>query len=173
MNTINKIGKVTHGITSAFAYIGVAALIFNVVIIIANVVMRSFGKAIVGTEEMVAMAEVVLIFMALGYTQKTGGLVHVCFFMKKIPGIGSIIMWAINQWAAVAVIVLIILETAKRIPAARQVTTSLLIPFKPFFYVIAIGCAIYGIAQLFEAVKATAAIFNKEIREDVEAHLPA
>ena len=48
-----------------------------------------------------------------------------------------------------------------------------LVPYKPFYVVILIGCILYGLAQLFEATKATIAIFNKDVREVVMAELPA
>ena len=173
MKTINKLSKITDVITVTFGYIAAAALLFNVVIIILNVVFRAFGSAIIGTEEYISMGEVVLIFLALGYTQYNRGLVHVCFFMKRIPGAGSVVAWALHQWMGVVVIIMLLVETCKQIPMVRQVTTALLIPNKPFYVVVAVGCAVYLVAQLFEAIKATAAIFNKEVREEVVKNLPA
>ncbi len=173
MNTINKLDKITEIITKIFAYVAGAALLFNVVIILANVIMRAFGKAIVGTEEYVSVAEVVLIFLAMGYTQYSGGLVHVCFFMKKLPKLGPVILWALNQWVGVGIIALLAYQNFMQISKIRQVTTALLIPLKPFYGVIAVGCVIYGIAQLYMAVKSTVALFNAEVREDVISKLPA
>ena len=73
----------------------------------------------------------------------------------------------------VVVIIMLLVETCKQIPMVRQVTTALLIPNKPFYVVVAVGCAVYLVAQLFEAIKATTAIFNKEVREEVVKNLPA
>lgn len=173
MKIIKNFSKFTDILTKLFAYVAVVALLFNVVIIIVNVIMRAFGSAVVGVEEYVSMSEVVLIFLALGYTQFNKGLVHVCFFMKKLPKRGPIIMWALCHWISVGVIGLIVWQTFERIPLAKQATTALLIPFKPFYVILLIGCIVYGIAQLFEAVKASVAIFNAEVREEVMAGLPA
>lgn len=173
MNTIKKLDKITDIITRIFAYISCAALLFIVAIIIANIIGRSINKSIIGVEEYYSLAEVVLIALALGYTQHQRGLVHVGFFMKKLPKLGPVIVWAVNQWFGVAVIAALAWQSILRVSTMKQVSTSLLIPFKPFYAIIAIGCFVYLIAQLYEAVKSTAAIFNKEVREDVVANFPA
>ena len=85
MKFLQSFNKSTNVVTKIGGYIGACALIFNVVIVLANTILRAAGSSIVGTEEFISMGEVVLIFMALGYTQFTHGLVHVCFFMKKLP----------------------------------------------------------------------------------------
>lgn len=173
MKTLNKVNKIVEHFTTAFAYVAGLALLFNVVIIIVNVIMRAFGKSVVGTEEYVSMAEVVVIFLALGYTQIKRGLVHVCFFMRKLPGKLSLIMWALNMWIATGVLGCLAYETFKRAPAVKQVTTALLLPHKPFFYVIGVGAVVWCIAQLFDAIKSTIGIFNDEVGADVMNNWPA
>ena len=173
MKFIKGFDKVTNVLTKIGGYIAAVTLLFNVVIVLANVILRIKGGSIVGTEEYISMGEVVLIFMALGYTQYSHGLVHVCFFMKKLPKLGPVIAWMLEQWVGVVIAALWIWQTIKRIPVVTQVTTALLIPYRPFYYVIAIGVGIYLVAQLFEACKSTAALFNAEIREDVVNNWPA
>lgn len=173
MKVFKTFDKATNIITKSIGYIAALALIFNVIIVLANVVLRVGGSSIVGTEEYISMGEVVLIFLALGYTQYTHGLVHVCFFMKKLPKLGPVIAWTIEQYIACAVAALWFIETVKHIPAVKSVTTALLIPHRPFYGVIAVGIAVYFIAQLYEAIKSTIAIFNKDVREDVVENWPA
>ena len=173
MKIVKKLDKITGIITKAFALIACVALLFIVAIIIVNIVGRSMGKAVIGVEEYFSMAEVVLIALALGYTQHQRGLVHVGFFMKKLPKLGPVITWAINQWVGVAIVAALVWQTLERIPNVTQVTTALRIPLKPFYMVVAVGFVIYLIAQLYEAIKSTVAIFNKEVREDVVSNFPA
>lgn len=175
MKTINRIDNIVGIIMRVFAYAAACALIFNVVIILANVVLRLkiFGSSVIGVEEYVSLAEVVVIFLALGYTQYNHGLVHVCFFMKKLPGILSMVMWTIHMWLASLVVFLLVQQTWVRIPNVNQVTQSLLIPLQPFYCVVLVGCAVYLVAQLYEAVKCTIGIFNKELRQDIMNNWPA
>ena len=173
MNTINKVNKATEIFTTVFAYVAGAALLFNVIIIVANVILRATGNAVVGVEEYVSLSEILVIFLALGYTQIKKGLVHVCFFMRKIPGKGALIMWTINMWVAVVVLACLSYETFRHAPAVKQVSTALLIPFRPFYYVIGVGAVVWLVAQLFDAVKSTIALFNKEVEADVVENWPA
>ncbi len=173
MNGINKFGKVTGVVTKIGAYCAVAALLFNVVIILLNIIFRAFGSAIVGTEEFIGVSEIVVIFMALGYTQYTHGLVHVAFFMKKFPRRGPVIMWSLHQWIGVVIIALLIWQTFVKVPTVNMTSTALMIPFQPFYFIVGIGCIIYEIAQVYEAVKSTVGIFNEDVRKDVVANFPA
>ena len=173
MKTVKTLDKISGIIAKAFAIVACVSLLFIVVIIIANIIGRAAGKAIIGVEEYFSMAQVVLIALALGYTQHQHGLVHVGFFMKKLPKVGPFIIWALNQWVGVAVVAALLWQTIERVPMVKQVTTALRIPLKPFYAVVAIGFAVYLLAQLYEAVKATVAVFNKEVRAQVESELPA
>ena len=173
MKFLQSFNKSTNIVTRIGGYIGTCALVFNVVIVLANTILRAAGSSIVGTEEFIAMGEVVLIFMALGYTQYTHGLVHVCFFMKKLPKLGPVIAWMLEQWVSIVVAALWLYQTVKRIPMVNQVTTSRLIPHKPFYVVIAIGVAMYMLALIYEAVKSTIALKNEKVREDLVESWPA
>ena len=173
MKIVKLLDRISAVVSKVFAYIAACALLFNVVIILANVVLRWFGSSVIGTEEYVSLGEVVLIFLALGYTQYSHGLVHVCFFMTKIPGIGSMLAWTIHMWLASLVVALLVYETAQVIPSVTQVTQSLLIPLQPFYVVLLVGCVVYLIVQLFEAIKCTVGLFNKEIRAEVMENWPA
>ena len=173
LNKLNKLNKGVEIFTTVFAFVAGAALLFNVIVIVANVILRAGGRSIVGVEEYVALSEILVIFLALGYTQSKHGLVHVCFFMKKIPGKGALIMWTINMWIAVAILVCLVYETFNHAPAVRQVSTALLIQFRPFYYVIGVGSIVWLVAQLYDAIKSTIGLFNKEVAEDVIENWPA
>ena len=173
VKTINRCDRIVDIFTKVFGYVAACALLFNVLIILANVFLRLFGSSVIGAEEYVSLAEVVIIFLALGYTQYNHGLVHVCFFMKKLPGILPMVMWTIHMWLASLVVVLLVQQTWLRIPNVKQMTQSLMIPLRPFYYVVLVGCVIYLVAQLYEAIKCTVGIFNKELRLEIMNNWPA
>ena len=171
--SMDKLDKVVGIFTTGFAFIAAAALLFIVFIIIANVVGRWFGRAIIGTDEYVAMAQITTIFLALGYTQHTGGLVHVAFFMKKLPKLCPVIAWALHAWIGTGIVGILLWQTLVRIPTVRVLSTALLIPYKPFYGVLAVGCFVYLVAQLLVAIKSTVAIFDAEVRKEIVENLPA
>ena len=173
MNVFKKLGKALDYLTKACAYVAGAALIFNVLIIVAYIVSRALGKAFIGTEEYVAMGQVILISMALGYAHHNRGLVHVGFFMKKLPGFFPMVVWTLNAWIATIVCALWSYVSIRRYPFIRQTTTMLTIPFKPFFFMLTIGVIVYTVSQFFEAVKCTAGLFNKEIGQEIKDNWPS
>ncbi len=173
MKTISKIRKVVEVITRIFGYLAAIALLANVVIIMANIILRAGGSSVVGAEEYVSLFQVAVIFLALGYTQHNHGLVHVAFFMKKLPAKLPMILWTIHAWVGTVIVYILCSQTLKRIPAVKQVTQSLLLPLKPWYIVLLVGCIVYFIAQLFDAVMSTVGLFNKEVGDEVKANWPA
>ena len=92
MKTLNKIDKIDGYIGIAGCVVAGLALAFNFGIIVIDVIRRFvFHNAIRGSAEYVSLAETVLIFFGMAYTQHKKGMVHVTFFMRKLPGIGSMI----------------------------------------------------------------------------------
>ena len=177
MNTIKKIEKGLNVFSWIFCSVGIVALTFCVLVIVYDVFSRFILKsAVLGSGEYVSMAEVVLVFLGLAYTQHNHGLVHITFFMRKLPKLSPVIVWTINEWLGTAVVVLLTyaswLQTAvvKKLSLA---TTSLLIPLYPFHIIMTIGFFAYAVVQAFSAIKSTVGIFNEEVRQDLIANWPA
>ncbi len=173
MSIVKKIDLIVEKSTRYVAYIGALALLFNMAIVVVYILTRVFGHALVGTEEYVAMGQVILIAMGFAYTQHSRGLVHVGFFMKKLPGPGPMIAWVLDNWIAALVCVLWVYESVIRYPLTKQTSQILGLPFKPFFLVMTIGITIYTLSQIYEAVRCTVGLFNKELRQEIEENWPA
>lgn len=173
MKVLKKVERLMEYITRYSAYIAALALLFNVVIVVAYIASRATNHAIIGTEECVAMGQVVLISMAFGYTHFNRGLVHVGFFMKKLPGPCPMAAWVLDNWISAVICVLWTYESIIRFPVVRQISQILVIPYKPFFLVMTVGIGIYTLSQIFEAVKCTVGIFNKNLRQEIQENWPA
>ena len=175
MNTIKKIEKGLNVFSWIFNAVGIVALTFSVLVIVYDVFSRFVLKsAVLGSVEYVSMAEVVFVFLALAYTHHNHGLVHITFFMRKLPKLSPLIVWTINEWLGTAVVVLLtyaswlqsgIVKTERGDDVAPNSNLS-------FHVVMTIGFA-YAVVQLYSAIKSTIAIFNKEVREDLIANWPA
>lgn len=173
MKTLRRVETVVERLTRYSAYIAATALIFNMLIIVAYIVSRIFGSAIIGTEEYVSFTQVIVVSIAFGYTHFNRGLVHVGFFMKKLPGKGPYIAWLLDTWISVAVCILWVYQSIVRYPFVKQASTMLNILHKPFYLVMTIGIVIYALSQLYEAIKCTAGLFNKDICQEVQDNFPA
>lgn len=174
MKTVKRIEKGVDIFTHIFGYLAALMLIFNMCIIVVDVFCRYvLDASIIGSNEYVQLGQTILIFLGLGYTQFNRGLVHVAFFMKKLPRLSPVIVWALQAWIGTFVCALLTYASLIRIPFIKQSTTSLLIPFRPFYYIMAMGFFVYTIATLFEAVRSTVGVFNKELRQEVMDNWPA
>ena len=173
MNLIKKTDKVMEIVTKIVAYVAAGALIFNMLIVVLYVVTRTFNHAIIGVEEYVAFGQVLVIALGLGYTQFSRGLVHVGFFMKKLPKAGPMIAWVIDNYLAAILSVFWVIESVKHIPAVRQMTQVLSISMKPFYIIMTVGIIVYCIAQLYETFRVTVGIFDRDVRTDVKENWPA
>ncbi len=142
-------------------------------LIVAYIISRVFGVAIIGTEEYVSLAQVIVISIAFGYTHFNRGLVHVGFFMKKLPGKGSYIAWLLDNWISAAVCILWAYQSFTRYPFVKQASTMLNIVHKPFYLVMTIGISIYALSQLFDAIKCTVGLFNKDLCQEIQDDYPA
>jgi len=177
MNTIRKIEKGLNVFSWIFCAAAILALTFCVLITVYDVFSRFvLNSSLIGSGEYVSMAEVVLVFLALAYTQHNHGLVHITFFMRKLPKISPVIMWTINEWLGAAVTVLLTYASWMQAGVVKKLslaTNSLLIPLHPFYIIMTVGFFAYAVVQTFSAVKSTVGLFNKEVRQDVIDNWPA
>jgi TRAP-type C4-dicarboxylate transport system permease small subunit len=176
MKIIGRIESIVGVMSKVICAVSCVALVFNMLVILYDVFGRFVLKhALIGSSEYVSVAETVLIFFALAYTQHYKGLVHITFFMRKFPKLSPVIIWTFGEWCGVAVTALLTYAAWIQTGVVHQThmsTTSLLIPYYPFHVLMTIGLAAYTVTVLFDAVKGTVALFNTEVREDLIANWP-
>ncbi len=177
LKTVKKIENFLGYFSKAFGLVAVAALTFNIFLIVFDVFSRYVLKSsVVGSSEYVSVAETMVIFFALAYTHHYQGLVHVTFFMKKFPKITPVVLWCFHEWCGAFVTVLLTYASWLQmalVEKTKMATTALLIPYYPFYTLMTIGMAAYAVVQIFSAVTATLALFNKDVQQDVIENWPA
>ena len=176
LSTVKKIEKIVGYIGVVGLVIAAAALVFNFAVIIADVIGRNFfQKPITGSSEYVALGEIVLIFFGMAYTQHKRGMVHITYFMRKLPGQGPVIAWMLVNWLSAIVGVLLayagFLHT-DFVKMLGQSTGTLYIPYYPFYFMMSIGFVLMAIQLIFDACTYTIALFNKPVREKVISEWP-
>ncbi len=177
VKTVKQVEKYLGYFSKGFSLVAIAAITFNILIIVIDVFSRYvLHSAIMGSNEYVSMAETLVIFFALAYTQHSKGLVHITFFMRKLPKMSPMALWTLHQWCGALVAVLLTYASwmqAQLVDKMHTATQSLLIPYYPFYLLMTIGFAAYTVVQLFDAVKSTVGLFNEEVRQDVIDNWPA
>jgi TRAP-type C4-dicarboxylate transport system permease small subunit len=82
---LSLLRKVADGLIGLSAMIGAIGLFFEVVIILADVVMRFFGAPIIGAQDLSQMAMTFVVFGGMALCDKIGGHVAVDILERSFP----------------------------------------------------------------------------------------
>ncbi|MCG6883730.1 MAG: TRAP transporter small permease [Silicimonas sp.] len=82
---MNAARKIADGLIGLSASIGGLGLLFQVVVILIDVVGRAFGSPLYGSQDMTMTAMVILVFGAMALCDRNGGHVAVDLFEQNFP----------------------------------------------------------------------------------------
>lgn len=154
---INLFDRFVQSLTWRTAQVAQIALVFSMVIIVANVILRIPWKPVPGTIEIVEMSGAVLLGLAVAYTAIMKGHIAVGVLVDNFPPrvqaavdifvnavslfFSSILAWQIYNYALTS--------------AQRGYTTGfLLIPLAPSIYLVAFGIFMLAMVLLRDLLKA-------------------
>ncbi len=129
-----------------------------------------FNIRITGSYELVQVMLCIVVFTSWAYTQTVHGHINVIMFVRLMPhklrfvcfGLTSILSFLTMCFGAYA----LFSEILEKI-ANGEATGTLLIPFWPFYIFEFLAFILLAIMLLCDAIKAVAAIWDKEFAEEV------
>jgi TRAP-type transport system small permease protein len=137
-------------------WLGGLAIIIMMMLTIIDVFMRYvFDSPIHGGTDMSAMVLVVVVAFSIGYSARSGGQVVVELFTNIWPEkLNRIIGSCVHVIGIFMLIILVwrLFESGLSASEYGETTTTIHIPFEPFYYILAIGMAIYAIVLLVELI---------------------
>ena len=153
---MNRFTDIVRRITVLGTGLGSIFLAGIMVLIVASIITRFFGRVIPGSYELIELMIVVSVAFSLAYSGiKRGHVVVkiiVDLFPKRVQDIIagftnfiSLIFWGVVAWAAYKI-------TVEK--GILEVTDDLLIPYMPFRFIFAFGLLLLAMAFLIEMVKA-------------------
>ena len=167
---VAKFETFVRALTLRTAQVAQLALVFTMVIIVANVISRRFlWGPIPGTVELVEMSGAILLAMAVAYTAINKGHIMVGVLVERFPlRIQAIVGLVVN---AIALFFIFLLARETFVYAARMMTrgysTGLLrLPIAPSIYLVAIGFAMLALVISLDLVKAAIIVFKGSERHD-------
>lgn len=121
-----------------------------------NILLRFFGKPILGTYDWTGLIGTILIAFALGHCGIQRGHVRVEFIVMRFPervqalidsitGILSLGLFALAAWQSIVL--------GNEMWRKGDVSMTVQTPFYPFVYAIAFGCALLWMVILIETIK--------------------
>lgn len=153
---MNRFADIIRRVTVLGTGLGAAFLAGIMVLIVASIIVRLFGRVIPGSYELIELMIVVTVAFALAYTGLKQGHVTVNIIVSRFPqrvqdivaGFTCLIslgIWGVMAWAAYKIAV------EKGI---LEVTEYFLVPYIPFRFVFALGLLLLSLAFLIDMYNA-------------------
>lgn len=136
--------------------IAAVALAFMILLTVADVILRSFRKPIIGTYEIVALLGAVIIGFSIPFTSWMKGHINVDFFILKLPPRGRKIFSLVTKCLGIGLFLIIgwnLIILGMDLYKAREVTPTRHIPFYPILYGIGICCFFQCLVLFGDIVK--------------------
>jgi TRAP-type C4-dicarboxylate transport system permease small subunit len=160
------IRKLADGIISLSAALGALGLIFEVIIILADVIGRALGSPLYGSQDIVTMTMVILLFGAMALCDRQGGHIAVDLFERSYPAVLNRFIDVFSALLGTVIFVGIayaVNESAKISTMLNLSTNLLLIPKAWFQNGLSIFALITAAGMALRAVELT--LSGRDIRK--------
>ena len=172
-NFLDKFTKVTDRLCDVINVISMATTVFLMATICVDVVTGNiFNRPIPGVYELCQVILTVLVFTSWAYTQSKHGHIHVTMFVAMMPQKLRFFCFAVTSYLSTAIMVIAtyavwIITWDKK--ASAECTGTLQIPYWPFYLLEFIAFAFFTLILLRDSMKATVAMVNKEVADEIQA----
>jgi len=132
------------------------ALTFMLIITLSEVILRSFGKPILGSYEIISFTGGIIIGLAIPYTSWKRGHVYVDFLINKFSKKRRRVIMIITRCLGILLFLLIgwnLISMGSDLYINKEVSMTLRLPFYPIAYGIGISCLIQCILLFSEILK--------------------
>jgi len=146
---VRNLARILHGAAGI-------ALVFLMLLTIADVVLRAFHRPIAGTYELVGYAGAAAIAGAMPYTSWMRGQVYVDFLLERLPGPARMICRLATRLLVIALFGLLgwhLVKYGRDLRVCGEVSPTLELKFYPVVFGFAAACALQAIVQVCEIVK--------------------
>jgi TRAP-type C4-dicarboxylate transport system permease small subunit len=154
--------KILDKLSRWMGYLSAAAIIVLMLLVTANIIGRYFfNSPITGTPEIACLLMIIIVFPALAWAALEGKHIKVDFIMDRFPQRVQVIVDSIMILVALGIFAII---TWYSFPAAlnsSDVSSLLSIQQAPFYWVMAVGWAVFCISIVVLLVKKIAEAFKK------------
>jgi len=125
-------------------------------ITVTDVVLRSFGRPIVGTFELVAFLGAVVIGFSIPYTSWVRGHIYVDFFVMKLPSRVRSVFHLATRSMGLGLFLLVgwnLIKMGADLSRSGEVSPTLQMPFYPVVYGLGVACLLQCLVLFCDIVK--------------------
>lgn len=170
---MKQLEKIIKKITGILCVVSAVGFFFIMAITVCDIVIRYIsGDSILGVYEIVERMMICAVFASFAYTQTEHAHVQITLLVAKYPAKMKFVMLTLNYLLCAAASVFVAYAAVKQANVAlssHYTTGILLIPLYPFYWVEVVSMIVLCIAFLLDMVKSVAALFNREIADEILA----
>ena len=161
---MNSFLKAVSQISKYLNVVAGISLVFLIVLTIIDVVLRGFGKPIVGTYELVAFSGAIAIGLSMPQTALQRGHIYVDFLIAKLPRMGRALF---NIATRICVFVIFAIagwnlwKYGWDLQKSGEVSLTLQMPFYPVAYGIGLCCFVQCLVMIGDLVKIRGGNFDE------------
>jgi TRAP-type C4-dicarboxylate transport system permease small subunit len=162
LSGIDMLLRIVHKASISAQVIAGLTLAFMMLVTFADVVLRAFGKPILGAYEIISFSGGIVIGLAIPYTSWMQGHIYVDVLIDRRPRLkGNPIRWKdivniITRCAGIALFFFIgwsFFGYAGSLYASKEVSQTLRIPFYPVAYGLGVSCYIQSLLLFCDILK--------------------
>jgi TRAP-type C4-dicarboxylate transport system permease small subunit len=144
------------GILKGFQYAGMSLVVVMMFLTVGNAVGRyGFNQTVSGIIELSSFLLIMIIFLSIASIQMKRNHIMVGIVVDRLKPKTQKIIDIINYSLTLAIVIVAVKETfleGVRMSTSGEVSLALEIPFFPFYYLVAFGWAIFGLATLMNLI---------------------
>jgi TRAP-type C4-dicarboxylate transport system permease small subunit len=148
--------EAVRGGSRALAAVAGAALTLLMLLTMADVVLRLFGRPIVGTYELVAMSGAVAVGLSLPLTSWMRGHIYVDSFVARLPRVPRAVLVILTRLMVLVLFFVIgwnLVKYGLDLRRAGEVSPTLRIPFYPVTLGVAVSCFLQCLVMVADVVR--------------------
>ena len=143
---IRRINKVVTKISKLVSSASAGMLVAVIIIVVTNVIYRSFGSGIVGAYDVTIVTITVVYSLALAFCESNDGHVYLDMFFDKMPKKVQKVVFCVMYSISLVIFIMVtvgIWQHAMTLHRNGEVTSTIHIPFTPFVLLISIGIGLF------------------------------
>lgn len=151
-----RLERFLAGMSDRLNVLAALAMIFVMLLTVADVIMRRFMMPVPGAYDIVSLFSSFIISFSLGYTSVQKGHIAVEFLFEKLPERAARILSAVNELIAFFFFALLTWQScayALRSLASGEVSPTIRLPFFPFIMGLSLGCLVLALILAVNFVK--------------------
>jgi TRAP-type C4-dicarboxylate transport system permease small subunit len=154
--------KTFGSISRWVGYVSAAAIIILMLLVTANVIGRYFfNEPITGAPEIACLLMIVIVFPALAWVALEGKHVRVDFIMDRFSPIVQAITDGIMLIISLGIYAIISWRSFPAAINSTDVSSLLSIPQAPFYWIMAVGWALFSMSIIALIIKNIAGVLKK------------